>query len=250
MPLSPTKNRLPLIGCTTYRKISDQQPPIEILGLMPSYVNAVVAAGGVPILIPLGLSDDHLLAIFERIDGLLLPGGGDVDPIEYAGTAHETVGSVDVDRDRVELLMARTAVAQQKPMLAICRGIQVLNVALGGTLYEDISSFLPNALHHDNFGIQARTYLAHHVTMQPDSLIAQQLGKTETAVNSLHHQGIRDLAPELVATATAPDGLIEAVEIPGHPYAIGVQWHPENLIYDDPDMLALFKGLVAAAGNQ
>jgi putative glutamine amidotransferase len=242
--------RPPIIGCTTYRKTADQEPPIEILGLMPSYVNAIVAAGGVPVLIPLGLSEVDLLAIFERIDGLLLPGGGDVDPAEYQAHAPELANSIDLDRDRVELLLARTAVAQQKPMLAICRGIQVLNVALGGTLYEDIFELMPGALRHDNYGKRPRNYLAHNVTIQPGSLLARQLGKGETAVNSLHHQGIHRLAPELCATALAPDGLIEAVEVPNHPFALGIQWHPENLIHDDPAMLALFKGLVAAASEQ
>lgn len=245
-----TNSHAPLIGCTTYHKTANQQPPIDIIGLMPSYIEAVVTAGGVPVLIPLGLSEANLMTIFERIDGLLLPGGGDVDPIIYQGQHHESLGGIDHDRDRVELLLARTAVSHQKPMLAICRGIQVLNVALGGNLYEDIGSFMPNALHHDNFGKTPRNYLAHHVAIQPHSALARQLGKTDTAVNSLHHQGINRLAPELTVTATAPDGLIEAVEVPGHPYALGVQWHPENLIHDDPDMLALFSGLVAAAGNR
>lgn len=237
----------PLIGCTTYRKTADQNPPIDIIGLMPSYIEAVAAAGGIPILIPLNLSEENLLAIFARIDGLLLPGGGDIDPAVYQGQDHETLFGIDHDRDRVELLLARTAVTHQKPMLAICRGIQVLNVALGGNLYEDVFSYMPHALRHDNFGKKPRNYLAHHVAIQPDSLVARQLGKTDTAVNSLHHQGINRLAEELTAVATAPDGLIEAVEVPGHPYAIGVQWHPEMLIHDDPDMLALFAGLVTAA---
>ncbi len=240
----------PIIGCTTYRKTADQNPPIEILGLMPAYVAAVIAAGGVPILIPLGLSDADLLTVFERIDGLLLPGGGDVDPVEYNGDTQATVWGLDEDRDRVEFLLARTAVSKQKPMLAICRGIQVLNVALGGTLYEDLPSSVPNAITHNYIGVQPRNYMAHNVTLQSDSLLAKQLGKTETAVNSLHHQSIRDLAPDLVTTATAPDGMIEAVEVPGHPYALGVQWHPENLIHDDPDMLALFRGLVTAASGR
>lgn len=237
----------PLIGCTTYHKTADQNPPIDIIGLMPSYIEAVAAAGGIPILIPLNLSEENLLAIFARIDGLLLPGGGDIDPAVYQGQDHETLFGIDHDRDRVELLLARTAVTHQKPMLAICRGIQVLNVALGGNLYEDVFSYMPDAMRHDNFGKKPRNYLAHHVAIQPDSLVARQLGKTDTAVNSLHHQGINRLASELTAVATAPDGLIEAVEVPGHPYAIGVQWHPEMLIHDDPDMLALFAGLVAAA---
>lgn len=248
--MSNPQIRPPLIGCTTYRKVADQDPPIEMIGLMPTYIKAVVAAGGVPILIPLGLSDDDLLAIFGRIDGLLLPGGGDIEPSIYLNNGNGHSRGIDEDRDRVELLMARTAVAQQKPLLAICRGIQVLNVALGGTLYEDIQAEFPNAIDHDLNGKKPRNFLAHDVTVHSDSLLFNQIGKSVTAVNSLHHQNVKDLAPELVATATAPDGLVEAVEVPGHPYALAVQWHPENLIEDDPDMLGLFKGLICAAGNQ
>lgn len=250
MNLGANGHHPPLIGCTTYRKMADQEPPIEILGLMPAYINAIVAAGGIPLLIPLGLSEETLSDIFDRIDGLLLPGGGDVDPDVYAGDEHATLWGIDADRDRVEFFMATTAVARQKPMLAICRGIQVLNVALGGTLYEDIGSRAPHAIKHDYFRVQPRNYLAHDVTITGGSQLAGQMGRTETAVNSLHHQGIRDLAPELTASASAPDGMIEAVEIPGHPYAIGVQWHPENLVDDVPHMLSLFSGLVNAANEQ
>lgn len=243
-----SKNPLPLIGCTTYHKTIPQNgSSLDIIGLMPSYIKAVVAAGGVPVLIPLGLNDEQLLAIFSRIDGLLLPGGGDVDPAEYEGHPHETMFGIDRDRDRTELLMARTAVAQQKPLLAICRGIQVLNVALGGSLYEDIRTHYPNALTHDNFNNHPASHISHEVAIQTGTKLAQQLGQTQTHVNSLHHQGINRLADGLIASATAPDGIIEAVELPSHPYAIGVQWHPEHLVQNDPAMLSLFKGLVSAA---
>jgi len=243
---SPARQR-PLIGCTTYRKTADQDPPIELFGLMPTYVDAIVAAGGVPILIPLGLSDEALQAIFERVDGLLLPGGGDIEPEFYRGQPHTSLWGIDRDRDRVEFFMARAAVAQPKPLLAICRGHQVFNVALGGTLWVDVSSQMPDAIKHDYFGVHPRNYAAHSVKLQPNSKLSLCLGRDQTDVNSLHHQGIRDLAPELAAVAVAPDGLVEAVEIVGHPFAIGVQWHPENLIHDDPAMLSLFKGLVAAS---
>lgn len=246
-----TTGNKPLIGCTTYRKVADQDPPLEILGLMPSYIEAVVAAGGIPVMIPLGLSAENITALVERVDGILLPGGGDIDPIEYASSSngHEKIYGLDKDRDRVELLVAQTAVSMKKPLLAICRGHQVLNVALGGTLWEDIETEMPNAMPHDNYRKQPRNHLAHSVAITPNSCLAELIGGTETAVNSLHHQGIRDLAPDLVATATAADGLIEAVEIPEHPFVLGVQWHPENLIHDDPNMLALFKGLISASSN-
>ena len=242
--------RKPLIGCTTYRKTADHSPPNDILGLMPSYLEAVKAAGGIPVMIPLGLSDDDLRTAVQQMDGILLPGGGDIEPGIYQGQGHPTVGGVDEDRDRVEITVARTAVTQQKPLLAICRGLQVLNVALGGSLWEDVELLMPQAMHHEHVHSHPRNYLAHNVTIEPDSLLAKQLGMTETAVNSLHHQGIRRLAADLRATAVAPDGLIEGVEVISHPFALGVQWHPENLIHDVPHMLRLFRGLVEAAASQ
>lgn len=239
----------PIIGCTTYRKISDQSPPIDILGLMPSYLEAIVAAGGVPVMIPLGLRDDDLRVVIQQMDGILLPGGGDIEPTVYHGDGHPTVAGIDEDRDRVELVVAQTAVALQKPLLAICRGLQVLNVALGGSLWEDVELLMPQAMHHEYVNSHPRNYLAHNVNIEPNSLLARQLGMTQTAVNSLHHQGIRRLADDLRETAVAPDGLIEAVEVIDHPYAIGVQWHPENLIHNAPHMLGLFQGLVEAASQ-
>jgi len=241
--------RKPLIACTTYRKTADQDPPVEILGLMPSYLEAVAAAGGVPIMIPLGLPEVDLSAIFERVDGILLPGGGDIDPLEYKGHSHDTLWGIDKDRDRVEMIVARTAVARRKPLLAICRGHQLLNVALGGTLWQDLDDQWNRDFRHDYFRVFPRNYLAHSVKVAVESKLAQALGGTDVQVNSLHHQGIRDLAPELTVSALAPDGLIEGVEVPGHPFAVGVQWHPENLIYDNPQMLSLFKALITAANQ-
>jgi putative glutamine amidotransferase len=241
----------PLIGCTTYRKTAAQAPPISLMALMPSYIEAIQEADGIPLLIPLGLSEDDLCAVFEQVDGLLLPGGGDIAANFYGSEHPELISDVDDDRDRVEIFLARWAVSRQKPLLAICRGHQVLNVALGGTLYEDITQQYPDALRHDNYNLFPRDHLAHSVSVLPGSRLAAQMnGTADLRVNSLHHQGVRDLAPELTAAAIAPDGLIESVEISDHPYAIGVQWHPENLIGNDLLMLELFKGLTAAARNQ
>jgi putative glutamine amidotransferase len=246
----PPGRRRPLIGCTTYRKTADNNPPIELFGIRPAYIEAIVAAGGIPILIPLGLSEEDLLTVLAEVDGLLLPGGGDVAPSLYQGVSdHATIAGVDPDRDRVEFALVRAAVAQQKPLLAICRGHQVLNVALGGTLWEDVYSQMHGAALHDYYRSHPLNHLAHSVDVCPGSCLAHYLAKPQTQVNSLHHQGIRRLAPELAVAAVAPDGLIEAVEAPGHPFALGVQWHPENLIHDDPSMLALFRGLVEAASG-
>ncbi len=238
----------PLIGLTTYRKVAAQANPLPVLALMPSYVEAVAAAGGVPVLIPLGLDEGTLGALLSRLDGLVLTGGGDIAGDQYRSEHPDFINDVDTDRDRVELFLAREAVAVQKPLLAICRGHQVLNVALGGTLYEDVMEWMPGAIKHDFFNAFPRNHQAHTVRIEPGTRLAQALGRQESRVNSLHHQGIRDLAPGLVAAAHAPDGLIESVEAVDHPFALGVQWHPENLIHDDPDMLCLFRGLVDAAG--
>lgn len=249
--MSPlTTNHRPLIGLTTYRKTAAQSTPVALYALMPSYVEAVVAAGGVPLLIPLGLDEDALRTLLARLDGLVLTGGGDIAGNHYRSAHPDYIFDVDPDRDRVELFLAREAVAADAPLLAICRGHQMMNVALGGSLYEDVLRLMPTAIKHDYWGEYPRNLLAHEVTVRADSRLARQLGQTTVRVNSLHHQGVRDLAPGLLATAHAPDGLIEGLEAPDRRYAIGVQWHPENLIHVAPPMLSLFQGLVEAAAGE
>lgn len=243
----------PLIGCGTYRKTVDQTPPIEIYGLMPAYVEAVRAAGGLPVLIPLGLETDEVRALLGRVDGLLLPGGGDVGPAHYGGDDRDpTIRDIDDLRDRAELLLIEHALEQAKPLLAICRGLQIFNVALGGSLWEDVHHHMPGAMAHDQYRRHGRDFLAHDVTVTPGSLLARALALTEdrTLVNSLHHQGIRRLAPGLRPVAAAPDGLVEAVEAADHPFALGVQWHPENLIASVPAMRRLFQSFVQAANGR
>ncbi len=237
----------PIIGLTTYRKMVDKANPYPYMALMGTYIEAVAAAGGIPLLIPLGLDEDALCVLLSQVDGLVLTGGGDIAGEHYHSEHEDFIFNIDPDRDRVELFLAREAMAQDKPLLAICRGHQVLNVALGGTLYEDVTAWMPGAIKHDYFELFPRNHTAHAIAIEPDSKLAAALGRREAQVNSLHHQGIRDLAPGLVAVAHAPDGLIESVEGVDHPFALGVQWHPENLVHDDPVMLSLFRGLVDAA---
>jgi putative glutamine amidotransferase len=241
--------RRPIIGCTSYRKWVRQEPPFAVYGVAPAYVEAVLAAGGIPLLIPLGLDDEDVAALVDHIDGLILTGGGDVAPDRYQGRLHPTVKDVDIERDRLEFMLVEQILDRRKPLLAICRGCQLFNVALGGTLWEDVASQKSGALSHDLNNSHPRNHLGHTVSIEADSALAGHLGKTNTWVNTLHHQGIRELAPGLRITAVALDGLIEGVEIADHPYAIGVQWHPECLVQDDPAMLSLFKGLVEAAGK-
>lgn len=242
-------SKRPLIGCGTYRKTADQDSPIELFGLMPVYVQAVLNAGGLPVLLPLSLSQQDLHDLLPRLDGILLPGGGDMQPSYYGGNEQDpTVRDIDTLRDAFEVTVIRHAVQNEKPILAICRGLQVFNVALGGSLWEDVGTQMPGAVRHDYFKTFRRDHLAHDVTVQPNSLLHTILGADTIAVNSLHHQGIRNLAPDLRASAVAPDNLIEAVEVDGHPFAIGVQWHPEQLLNVEPRMGQLFHHFVAAAG--
>lgn len=222
-----------------------------LYSLNPLYSEGVLVGGGAPLQIPQGMDRDTLRTIFERVDGLLLAGGGDVDPAFYDETAGDQVRGIDRERDEIEITLVRWAVEEGKPLFAICRGIQVMNVALGGSLYQDVLSDMPGAIRHSYFqGLGfARDYLAHDAELVPHSHLARLLDGERFAVNSLHHQGIKKLAPDLTLTARAPDGLIEAVEVEDHDFAIGVQWHPEALAPKDPVMRRLFEGLVEAAQN-
>ena len=244
--MSPHSQR-PIIGLATYQKDAATLPN-SLVGIVPTYIEAVRRAGGIPVLLPVVLDAEEMQAVLTRIDGVIIPGGGDVEPHRYNGLQHESLRGLDPVRDEFELKLARYVVETEKPFLAICRGIQVLNVALGGTLWEDVFDLMPSAMKHAYFG-EGRTLVPHTVDVESDSCLAYYLQATQVRVNSLHHQGLKTLANDLRATAVAPDGLIEGVEIPGHPFALGVQWHPECLIDDDPAMLRLFEGLVAASSQ-
>lgn len=237
----------PIIACTTFHQ--DEETILPKIGLTEAYVTAVLRAGGIPVLLPIGLSPADLAKVLVNVDGVLLPGGGDMHPDFYQEPLTDQIMRVDMARDEIEVAVVQAAVARQLPLLGICRGIQVMNVALGGTLWADLPSQMPGSLVHDFDEVQPRRYEAHAVSIEEGALLAQVLDCTETAVNSLHHQGIKALAPGLCAVAFAPDGLIEAVEVPDHPFAIGVQWHPEWLVPDRLDMVNLFDQFVQAARN-
>jgi putative glutamine amidotransferase len=215
------------------------------------YSRAVAAAGGLPAMIPLLDEEDTLRALYDRLDGLLLPGGVDLDPATYGEAPLAAGARLDPARDRVELAFARWAIEEGKPLFGLCRGLQILNVALGGTLYQDIATQWSEAIKHDYFPTAGypRDHLAHRVTVASGSRLDALVGTAPLKVNSMHHQGVKDLAPDLVPTAVAPDGLIEAVESPGSPFLIGVQWHPESLTERDPRMHRLVAGFVEAASR-
>jgi putative glutamine amidotransferase len=235
----------PLIGIPSRRDRSSRGSPV--FAQKQTYVEAVAITGGAPLLIPLNLDEGALRAIYERLDGLLLAGGEDLHPRYYGEAIHEKCGQIDEARDIVEMKLTRWALAEGLPILAICRGIQVLNVAEGGTLYQDIASQVLGSLKHDCWPDHPRNYLAHQVTVNGDSYLAAVLGHRQIGVNSSHHQAVKDLALRFRVVARATDGLIEAIEGHDHPFALGVQWHPEELLEDVPSMRRLFEDFVSAA---
>lgn len=236
----------PLIGLSTSRQINSYNYPV--LYAAEAYVQAITQAGACPILIPLGLPEANLRELVSRLDGIVFTGGGDVHPKFYSADQNPLIDSIDEDRDRVEIQLLQDSMQRSLPFLGICRGLQVINVALGGNLYADITNQRPKSLRHSYFPEKPRDYLAHTVEIQSGSRLSRILETDLVKVNSLHHQGIEILAPGLQATAYAPDGIIEAFEVPGYPFGLAVQWHPEWLT-EHPEMRALFRAFVSAAQN-
>lgn len=224
----------PLIGITTYPR--NEQGRYTLPG---EYVAAVQRAGAVPLLIP--PIPEHAERYLSLVDGLILAGGGDLDPAAYGGAKHETIYNLDAGRDALELALARRIVETGTPTLAICRGLQVLNVALGGTLIEHLPDHVGDAVAHR---APPREPTPHAVRIDADSLLARVAGVTEMSPLSWHHQAVKRLAPGLRAVAHAPDGTIEAIEADRHPWLLAVQWHPELSAARDPAQQRLFDELI------
>ena len=219
----------PVVAVTATTEITNDVPRVRLNG---AYVRAIEDAGLTP-LISAPLRDDDPDAagsVLDAVDGLVLTGGEDVDPACYGAPAHPALGPLNRARDRWELRLAREARARGIPTLGICRGLQLLNVALGGTLVQDIPSERPSAVRHDAPVDRARR--VHAVEVDPDSALARALGATTLDINSFHHQALSTVAPGLRVTARAPDGIIEGVESPdlAQWWLVAVQWHPEELV--------------------
>lgn len=236
----------PLIGLPTLAIPRGDKP--ARFGINQTYVNALVKAGCAPVLIPLLDDESVLRVIFERLDGIVFPGGADVSPREYGEDPLPEINVVETTRDRTELCLARWAYEADLPTLGICRGQQLLNVALGGTLYQDLLTQGATEVDHADRDGRARSALVHRVALEPDSRLAQLIDETTVEVNSLHHQAIKSVAPALTVTGRSEDGVIEAVEAGGANFLIAVQWHPEELA-DLPWVSRLFKGLARAAAR-
>jgi len=239
--------RNPVIGVTTsYGKNKQGSPTIYLLR---AYVEALIETGGAPVLIPSDLTETGLQAMFDRLDGVLFTGGGDIAPEYFHGEPNPHVDEVELDRDRTEFGLFRASISSGKPFLGICRGLQVINVGMGGTLYSDIADQLPGAIQHNYSPGHPRNYLAHPVAMEAGARLTGILGESLLPVNSLHHQGVKEIGQGLQAAGFAPDGLLEALELPDHPYGLAVQWHPEWL-RDQPAAQRLFRSFVEAAGGK
>jgi gamma-glutamyl-gamma-aminobutyrate hydrolase PuuD len=236
-----TPRPTPLVGVTTYRQEAAWGPWRRMAAVLPtSYVDCVAAVGGRPLLLPPsegpGGAAASAGALVSALDALVLTGGGDVDPTLYGAPAHARTAGVDTRRDAHEMALVAAALDADTPVLAVCRGLQVLNVHLGGTLVQHVPDMVGHAGHQPAPGSFADTT----VRIEPGSVLSKVLGES-TVVSCSHHQAVDRLGAGLVDSAWAPDGLIEAVELPDRPFVVGVQWHPE----EDAD-LRLFDALVGA----
>jgi putative glutamine amidotransferase len=241
----------PIIGITPSPiKETSASGTHERYSLSSAYVNAVLAAGGIPfILAPQDGNADRILAI---VDGLLFSGGADLDPAIYGDAeVHPKTYDVHPLRDRFEIELIRGAIERDIPTFCVCRGIQVLNVALGGSLYQDVSDqFDSTILHRQQEAGYESNQPSHDVAAEPESLLADTYGSIRIPVNSYHHQAVKDAAPGLNVSARSTDGLVESVEMPNRAFVLGVQWHPEMLFQEHEEHLAPFRQLIAAATSR
>lgn len=246
----------PVIGIPTQTLQSIDRIPEDLPAswvMNQRYFLACTSVGAIPWMVPL-LEDDPetLRGIYDRLDGVFIAGGVDVDPRSYGAERHELCGRTDLARDYVELMFARWALEDGKPVMGVCRGLQVLNVAAGGTLVQDCAELFPGAIKHDYFpgAGWARDHLAHAIEMAPGSRLQTAFGGASAMVNSMHHQSIDALGEGLAATAWAPDGMVEAVEGTREgQFLVGVQWHPEMLIDTHEGTKRLFEDFIEAANQ-
>jgi putative glutamine amidotransferase len=241
---------MPIIGITTMddRDAAGRHAPR--FSNNQSYSKAIEAAGGIPILIPQLEDEDALRRIYEMLDGLLVPGGLDIHPRYYGQEPHPALDPVDARLDHIETTLLAWALEDDMPILGICRGEQVLNVAMGGTLIQDIYSQYPTTIdHRESSRRKIRDFLAHDIAIEPGSRLHGLVGEDRVWVNTSHHQAVDQVAPGLVVTAWAPDGIIEAVESPDRRYVVAVQCHPEELWRKHAWAHRLFKSFVDASAR-
>jgi len=231
----------PIIGVTCDYDVEKQTSQLH-----RGYYDAIVEAGGVPVLIP-NMHQEKALQILTFLDGLLLTGGNDVDPSFFGEAPIPKLGFVNPFRDSLEISLCRQAMRQDIPVLGICRGIQLMNIAMGGTIYQDLESQWTSGQLYKHRQQAPDWYGSHEVELDKGSKLRQMLGVEKLFTNSFHHQAIKKLAACFKITAWCGDGVVEGIESLCHSFAVGVQWHPEKMWQRDEKMLGLFKGLVNAA---
>lgn len=241
----------PLIGVTTSEvrfaeriaQTPQSEPPRREMALGLTYLLAIEAAGGLPVVMP-PLELEAIEPLLNRLSGVCLSGGPDLDPVAYAERPHPDLGPTEPDLDRFEFELARQADARGLPILAICRGMQALNVARGGSLHQHLPDRPGVTIDHRQR--EGGDHAIHDVTIAPDSRLARLMGRHAAEVNSFHHQAVHRIGSGLRAVAWSPDGVIEGIEAPARDFVVGVQWHAESLV-ELPEQASLFRGLVEAA---
>lgn len=226
-----TYAKKPLIGITAGEIKNKDEPWAPVThGQSRTYIEAIIHAGGVPVVLPLVDDETVVRSLYERVDAILFAGGNDIDPALFGEKPHPTVSDVSALRDKVEMWLMRWSLEEGRPILGVCRGMELLNIARGGNLHQDIATTLPEASDH-NLSTAAKDieHVAHVLRLEPASRLAHIVQTTSLGTNTHHHQAINKLGDKLRAVAWAEDGVVEAIEDPSHQFIIGVQSHPESM---------------------
>lgn len=237
--------KTPLIGVTP--SAGDNSLGVRTHNLAADYTQAIERAGGMPVILPLHYQD--IDGLIETLDGVVFSGGGDIEAHRFGQENHETAGGFDEERDTFEIQLMEKAFARDLPILAICRGVQVMNVQQGGNLHQDIHSNTDSKKEHAQRNQKAGEHDVFDEIEIPegDNPVSQALGAGTKAINSFHHQSLNEVANTLEVVAKSDDGIIEAVYAPNQQFAVGTQWHPERLAAEQPEQQELFNDLVEAA---
>ena len=241
--IASTVERKPLIGISGNMQYSQTFPGYSYSFAGNTYVNSIVAAGGIPIIIPVVEDLSVIPFQIKDLDGIVLSGGQDVNPLKYKEEPSLNIGEVNHIRDAFDFELIKNATKNKIPILGICRGHQLINVFYGGTLHQDIPTSVPNAVAHRQS--KGHEFGTHTVLVKKGSWLSKVIDdKSEIAVNSFHHQAVKGLAPGFIVTAEAKDGVVEGIEKQGDDFCVGVQWHPEMMHKRDPQMLKIYKAFV------
>lgn len=241
----------PVIGITASILLREQgiSAGTERTFVNNDYIEAVIRAGGIPVILPIMSEDDLIAMSINSVDGIIFSGGVDINPLFYQEEPVPKLGEVFVERDEYEFKAVKAAYQSGKPILGICRGIQLLNVVFGGSLYQDLETQYPSTV-AKHVQEARRDVKTHSVVIEKDTLLNKIMGTTAIQTNSFHHQAVKSVAPGFRVCARAADGVIEGIEKQDYPFLLGVQWHPEGMFSKHDEMLRLFTALVKAANTK